>query len=193
MPFDSMEHMKHYCITGGIGSGKSYVCRLMEQRGIKIYDTDNAARRLIDTSKDIHDRLVALIGPDTYIDGQYNTAAVTKFLLASEENKQAINHIVHPAVMQDFYDSGMQWMECAIIYEAHLEQYVDKVIAVVAPEDIRIQRVMNRDGISEEKATRWVYGQANQQEVAQRADYVIVNDGKTSLDEQIDKILENLG
>lgn len=184
--------MRRYCITGGIGAGKSYVCRLLKERGIKIYDTDKEARRLINTSKDIHDRLVALIGEDTYIDGKYNTAAVTQFLLASEENKQAINRIVHPAVIADFNRSGMEWMECAIIYEARLEQFVDKVIAVTAPREVRIRRIMERDSIPYDKAAQWVDGQISQDEVARKADYVIVNDGSSDLNRQVDDILKQL-
>lgn len=164
----------------------------MKKRGIDIYDTDKEARRLINTSPDIQQKLIALIGPDTYIDGKYNTAAVTKFLLASEDNKLAINSIVHPAVMKDFLNSGLQWMECAIIYEAHLEQYADIIVAVTAPENIRLQRIMQRDGISKEKALNWINGQINQDEVTQKADYVIINDGKAELEEQIDKILHAL-
>lgn len=189
-PSDSL--MKHYCITGGIGAGKSFVCDIMRRQGIRIYDCDKGARHLINTSGDIHDRLVRLIGPETYVDGRYNTAAVTKFLLKSEENKQAINAIVHPAVIDDFYASGMQWMECAIIHEAHLEQYVDKIIAVTAPREVRISRIMQRDGISYDRAAQWVDGQADQNDVAHRADYVIVNDGKTDLQEQINKIIRKL-
>lgn len=184
--------MRRYCITGGIGAGKSYVCRLLNERGIEIYDTDKGARHLINTSKDIHDRLVALIGNDTYVDGKYNTAAVTKFLLASEENKQAVNRIVHPAVIADFHSSGLEWMECAIIYEAHLEQYVDKVIAVTAPREVRIERIMKRDGIAYEKASQWVDGQSDQTQVARRADYVIVNDGTSDLNKQVDDMLEKV-
>lgn len=181
--------MKHYCITGGIGSGKSFVCKVLNNHGIEIYDTDKEARRLINTSPVIHDRLVALMGQETYVDGRYNTAHVTQFLLASEENKQAINAIVHPAVMEDFYASGMQWMECAIIYEAHLEHYVDKVVAVIAPEDVRIKRIMARDSINEERATQWVHGQINQDEVKSKADYVIVNDGQRDIEEQVKQLL----
>lgn len=181
-----------YCITGGIGTGKTHVCRLLEKRGIKVYDCDDGARRLIDTSPEIRQKLTELIGPEAYVDGRYNTAAVTQFLLASEERKQAINRIVHPAVIRDFYDSGMQWMECAIIYDANLEQYVDKVIAVTAPEDVRVERITKRDGISPERALQWIAAQTDQTKVAARADYVITNDGKTNLEEQIDKLIEEL-
>ena len=184
--------MRHICITGGIGAGKSYVCNMLRGRGIEIYDSDSEAKRLIATSPEIRERLTALIGPDTYVGGVYNKAVVAKFLLQSEENKQAINHIVHPAVMQDFYDSGMEWMECAILYEAHLEHYVDLVIAVTAPEEVRIERIMKRDNISREQAEAWLHKQIDQSLVAQRANYVIINDGTKDLNEQIENILKDI-
>lgn len=180
--------MKHYCITGGIGSGKSYVCKLLKEQGIDIYDCDSAAKRLMHSSTEIRQKLTELIGPDTYVDGKLNKAVVAQFLLASEANKQAINNIVHPAVMKDFYDSGIQWMECAILYEAHLEQYADKVVAVIAPEELRIKRIMKRDGITEEKAREWIEKQTPQDVVAERADMVIVNDEVTPLEQQIERI-----
>ena len=98
-------------ITGGIGSGKSYVCKKLEARGIQVYDCDSAAKRLIRTSPEIHERLTALIGPEAYDSkGSLNKGAVAKFLLASEENAKAIDAIVHPAVFRDFEESGLQWM-----------------------------------------------------------------------------------
>lgn len=179
-------------ITGGIGSGKSYVCRLLKQRGIDIYDCDAGAKRLMHSSADLQERLTALIGADTYVEGKLNKAVVAQFLLASEENKQAINRIVHPAVICDFYASGMNWMECAILYDAHLEDTVDKVVCVAAPEDVRVSRIMKRDGISEEKAAEWIQTQIGQDEITRRADYVIINDGKRDLEEQLDVLLDSL-
>lgn len=181
--------MKHYCITGGIGSGKSYVCNIMRQQGIAIYDSDSAAKVLMNTSEDLRRDITALIGPDAYLDGKINKAVVTKFLLDSAENKQALNAVVHPAVMRDYYNSGLQWMECAILYDAHLEAYVDKVVAVVAPEEVRIARIMQRDGITRERAQTWINAQTPQEVVASRADYVIINDGKEDLMAQISRLV----
>ncbi len=179
-----------YCITGGIGAGKSFVCRRLEAHGISIYDCDNGAKRLLATSTELKDALKRLIGNDAYNeDGSLNKAVVAKYLLASEEHKQSINAIVHPAVMNDFYASGMQWMESAILYEAHLEQYVDKVIAVYASADTRIGRIMQRDNISYEKAKEWVEKQMDQRLVTERADYVIINDNDSDVDKQIKDLL----
>ena len=179
-------------ITGGIGSGKSFVCQRLKTRGIEVYDCDSAAKRLIRTSNSIRGQLIQLIGEDAYIGESLNKVAVARFLLASESNAQAIDHIVHPAVFQDFMDSGMQWMESAILYESGINKLVDRVIVVTAPLEIRIQRVMQRDGITRENVEQWMQRQWSQEEVRKRADYEIVNDGIANIDVQIDKLLNKI-
>lgn len=179
-------------ITGGIGSGKSYVCQRLALRGIQVYDSDSAAKRLIRTSPDIQQHLTALIGPETYVDGQLNKAAVSRFLLSSEANAHAIDAIVHPAVFRDFEESGMEWLESAILYESGMERLVDRVIVVTAPEEVRIGRIVHRDGISREKAQQWLDRQWPQEEVIARADYQIINDGVADIDSQIDSILDSI-
>ncbi len=169
-------------ITGGIGSGKSYVCKLLAQRGIEVYDCDAAAKRLIRTSPRLRQQLKVLIG-------SLDKAAISRFLLASEENQQAVNAIVHPAVFQDFEESGMLWMESAILFESGADKLVDRVVVVTAPEEIRIQRVMQRDGITREKALQWLARQWPQEQVKARADFEIVNDGHADLNSQIERLL----
>ena len=172
-------------ITGGIGSGKSYVCRLLSQRGIAVYDCDAAAKRLIRTSPRLRQQLLELIG-------SLEKADISRFLLASEENQQAVNAIVHPAVFEDFEESGMQWMESAILFESGADKLVDKVVVVTAPEEVRIRRIMKRDSISREKALQWLERQWPQEQVRERADFEIVNDGETDLDAQVEKLLNKL-
>ena len=171
-------------IAGGIGSGKSYVCQALRQRGYEVYDCDAAAKRLIRTSPDIRRELTALIGPDTYDaeTGEFNKAAVARFLLASEANAQA--------VFRDFEASGLDWLESAIMFESGINRLMDIVIAVVAPKELRIQRVMERDHISREKVLEWMSRQYPQREVIQRADFVLVNDGKANIEHQLNKIIE---
>lgn len=173
-------------IAGGIGSGKSYVCKRLNRMGFEVYDCDRAAKRLIRTSPDIRRALTALIGPDTYTaDGQLNKKAVAEFLLASEANAQTIDAIVHPAVFRDFEESGLEWMESALMYESGIYRLVDRVIVVTAPEEVRIRRVMERDHISREKVLEWMSRQLPQDEVRRRADFEIINDGLTDIDQQI--------
>ena len=169
-------------ITGGIGSGKSYVCKLLAQRGIEVYDCDAAAKRLIRTSLHLRQQLKALIG-------SLDKAAISRFLLASEKNQQAVNAIVHPAVFQDFEESGMLWMESAILFESGADKLVDRVVVVTAPEEVRIERVMQRDGITREKALQWIARQWPQEQVKARADFEIINDGQADLNSQIERLL----
>ena len=177
-------------IAGGIGSGKSYVSQKIRDFGYEVYDCDNAAKRLINTSPDIRQKLTALIGPDTYTaEGLLNKRVVADFLLASEANGRAINDIVHPAVFRDFEESGMLFMESAIMYESGIYKLVDRVLAVVAPKEVRIQRVMARDNISREKVLEWMDRQMPQKELIHKADYVIVNDGQAEIDKQLKKII----
>ena len=178
-------------IAGGIGSGKSFVCQRIESLGFKVYDCDQAAKRLIQTSADIRTRLTSLIGPATYFDdGTLNKPEVARFLLASAQNAHAVDAIVHPAVFQDFLESGLQWMESALMFESGIYRYVDKVIAVVAPKEVRILRVMQRDNISREKVLEWMDRQMDQEEIIRRADYIIVNDGEKDIDKQLNKIIK---
>lgn len=169
-------------ITGGIGSGKSYVCQLLRAHGIEVYDCDQAAKRIISTSDDVRQQLLQLIG-------SLEKADIARFLLESESNAKQIDAIVHPAVFRDFEESGFQWMESAILYESGANQLVDRVVVVTAPEEVRIQRVMQRDGISREKALQWMQRQWPQADLLRRADYEIVNDGHADLNSQIEKLL----
>lgn len=186
-------------ITGGIGSGKSFVCKRLQLRGIDVYDCDAAAKRLINTDADIRRKLTALIGPEAYMsvpNGSIvgttptvlNKAAVARFLLDSESNAKAIDDIVHPAVFRDFQESGIEWMESAIMYESGIYRLVDRVIVVTAPLEVRIQRVMKRDGITREKVLEWMQRQWPQDEVRRRADYEIINDGQADIEAQIDHL-----
>jgi dephospho-CoA kinase len=173
-------------ITGGIGSGKSYVCKRLAKCGITVYDCDAAAKRLIRTSPILQEQIISLVG-------SLEKSAMSRFLLASEANQQAMNAIIHPAVFRDFEASGIEWMESAILFESGARELVDKVVVVTAPQDVRIQRIMLRDGITREKALQWISCQWSQDEVKAHADYEIINDGLADLDSQIEKILESLG
>lgn len=172
-------------ITGGIGSGKSYVCKRLQKHGITVYDCDAAAKRLIRTSPELQQQIIDLVG-------SLDKAAMSRYLLASEANQQAMNDIIHPAVFHDFEESGMQWMESAILFESGASKLVDKAVVVTAPQEVRIQRVMQRDGINREKVLEWMNRQWSQDKVKALADYEIVNDGQTDIDKQIEELLKDL-
>lgn len=172
-------------IAGGIGAGKSYVCKILETHGIDIYDCDSAAKRLLRSDAVLQQQLKDLVG-------SLDKAAISHYLLESEEHQRAVNGIIHPAVFRDFEESGMQWMESAIMYESGIYRLVDRVVVVTAPLEVRIQRIMQRDGISRSQAMQWIGRQLPQDEVRARADYEIVNDGSSDLKTQVDELLKNI-
>lgn len=187
-----MNNLPRIAITGGIGSGKSYVCKLLADRGIKVYDCDAAAKRIMATDTALQANLNAVVGEEVFIDGILQKPILAKFLLASEANKQAINDVVHPAVAADFIASNYQWLESAILFDAKFNERInfDYIVCVIAPEDVRIERIAQRDGISHEQALQWIKHQMPQEEMEKKADFIIVNDGTSDLSAAIMSLFE---
>ena len=181
-------------ITGGIGSGKSYVCQILAMRGIKVYDCDAHAKLLMRTSIQLQKNLKLLVREHVYKEGVLQKAVLADYLLRADAHVQAVNNIIHPAVARDFEQSGMSWIESAILFDSRFYErtHIDKVVCVTAPIEVRIQRVMKRDAISREKTLDWINRQLPQEEVLKRSDYEIINDGIQSLDQQIDFLLTQL-
>lgn len=185
---------KRIAVTGGIGAGKSYVCRLLQHYGIAVYDSDTAAKRLMAESESLRKSLQALVGNDVYKDNVLQKAVLAQFILNSESNKQAVNNIVHPAVADDFLASGLHWLESAILFDSGFYHRVsfDAVVVVTAPLAVRLRRIVQRDSISPSRALAWVNKQWPQEELIRRADFQIVNDGCRNLIPQIEQVLRQL-
>lgn len=181
-------------ITGPIGSGKSYVCRELARHGIDVYDCDAAAKRLMRQDRSLQHALQSLVGEEVYREGTLQKAVLARFILSGESQKQAVNDVVHPAVAIDFEQSGMDWLESAILFESGFRRRtrLDRVVCVTAPEELRIRRVMERDHIDKDKVRQWVTAQMSQKEMMELSDYVIVNDGEQNVAVQIERILDNL-
>ena len=184
----------HIAITGGIGSGKSFVCDILRRRGFGVYDCDAAAKRLMATDKDLQRELSQLVGNGVYSNGVLQKSVLAQFILESEDNKQAVNHIVHPAVAADYLSSGCQWLESAILFDANFDQRVtfDIIIGVVAPDEVRTERIMTRDGISREQALQWIGCQMPQETVARLCDYIISNGTGDDVEAQVEEICMKL-
>lgn len=172
-------------ITGGIGSGKSYIARqLTEHFSIPVYDCDRAARRLMVESPEVHEALVRLLGEEAYTpEGELCKPVVASYLFASAAHAAQVNAIVHPAVKADFLrwsqvHEGVVALESAILVEASFQDVVDCLLVVSAPEAIRLHRAIQRDGAGEEEIRRRMGQQATQQTLLQVADFVIINDGR---------------
>ena len=186
-------------LTGGIGCGKSYVAKLLNKRGIPVYDSDTEAKQLSNTSKIIRDGLIALTGiEDLYADGVLNRKMLAEFLFASKDNARNVEKIIHPGVKADFalwaesQNTQFCVIESAILIESGFTDTVDCVVVVDAPLDLRINRCIERDSTTKEKVLERISAQMSQEEKYRIADYVIFNDNVSDLDKQIDALLEFL-
>ena len=168
-------------VTGGIGSGKSTVCRLFAARGIAVYDTDAAAKRLMAEDAALRRAIEARFGEESYQEGALNRPWLARQVFGDEAALQALNRLVHPAVIADFerwateQQGAYVVVESAILYEAGRDQVVDKVVAVLAPERLRIERAMQRDGATEEQIRSRMAAQLSDEELHRRADVSLVN------------------
>ena len=186
-------------ITGGIGSGKSYISNILQEYGIPIYNTDDEAKRLMVSDEGIRRDLVALLGEDVYVEGTLNKSLLASYLFADAENAARINGIVHPRVKLDFCrwleqhtDKEIVGMECAILFEAGFDDAVDSVVMVYAPEDLRVERAMKRDHATEAQIRARIAAQLDDEEKRKRADYVIYTDGSIPLDSQLSTLIAQL-
>lgn len=168
-------------ITGGIGSGKSTVCRLFAQRGIAVYDSDSEAKRLMAEDADLRSALIGRFGADVFPDGTLDRARLSACVFSDSQALADLNALVHPAVMRDFdawaeRQSGPYViLESAILFEAGLQGRVDKSVAVLAPTELRVRRACQRDGCEETRIRERIAVQMTDDALCESADYTIVN------------------
>ena len=188
-------------LTGGIGSGKSTIAQQLRAMGYPVYDTDSQAKRLIQSDPHVREQITALFGTEVYQDGVYQTALVAQRVFADPVLLSRLNAIVHPAVRADILrwsssltslpnnliassphrlsgeseGAPIAFIECAILYQAGFDTLCDKVVAVTAPEDIRLARAVARDHSTIEKVRSRMQAQATEQDRL-RANIIINND-----------------
>ena len=191
--------MIKFAITGGIGSGKSYVSSLLEERGIPIYNADLESKRLTVQDGGIRKELVALLGEDIYQGATLNKPLLASYLFANSDNAVKVNSIIHPRVKDDFRrwvesqkDVPLVGLESAILYESGFDDVVDQVVMVYAPEAVRLQRAMKRDNTTEEQVRARMSAQMDDEEKRSKADFVLMNDGIMPLDVQLDDLVRFL-
>ena len=191
-------------LTGGIGSGKSVIANQLRQMGYSVYDTDSEAKRLIMEDVHVREQIEHLFGKDVYRNGVYQTDMVAQQVFANPSLLARPNAIVHPAVHQDIirwvskqnspsFKKGkgvsLLFIECAILYQAGIDQFCDKVVAVTAPEQVRLERVIARDHSDKER----VYARMRVQDVDKVmlcADIILNNDGRTPIPTLCEEILK---
>jgi len=190
-------------ITGGIGSGKTTVCRIFhEALGIPIFYADIWAKKLLNFDPELRKGIMELFGTEAYTEnGEYNRAYVAQIAFADSNKLSALNALVHPAVEaesmewhQNQAESGCPYTlkEAALIVESGGHKHLDFLIAVTAPEPLRLQRVMERDHISEEQVRARMRGQLPEAEKLKLADFIIINDGLQMLLPQVWEVHQSL-
>jgi dephospho-CoA kinase len=186
-------------ITGGIGSGKTTVANLFAKLGVPVFFADSETRTLQNTDAELRARLIATFGTEAYLpNGMLDRAYLARIVFADKAALQKINSIVHPAVARHFaawcaaHEGNVYILkEAAILFESGSNTGLDGVIAVTAPEALRIERVMQRDSITEEEVRKRMANQWPEEEKLKRANWIIYNDGR-ALEPQVEEIHRTL-
>lgn len=185
-------------LTGGIGSGKSTVCAMLRERGVAVYSSDERAKELMNSDSTIKERIIARFGAESFEDGVLNRAYLAQRVFASEEELAALNAIVHPRVMEDFEawaesaEGEYVVLESAILFESGFDSKVDMVVAIMAPEELRIERAMQRDGVTKEQVVERMRRQLSDEERCLRSKYAIVNIELEELEEDVEQLHRRL-
>lgn len=180
-------------ITGGIGSGKTTVCRIFETLGVPVYYADDEARGLYVNSPELKQEIIASFGEQAYLpDGNINKSYLRELAFGNPETGRLLNAIVHPHVFRHYEawceqhaDHDYTLKEAAILFESGSYQRLHTVIGVAAPLETRILRTMERDGISREAVLERINRQMPQDELLKRCRFIINNDGEHSLISQV--------
>ncbi|MFK8009329.1 MAG: dephospho-CoA kinase [Saprospiraceae bacterium] len=188
--------MKKIGITGGIGSGKTTVCKIFESLGIPVYYADDRAKALMTENKELVNGIKNLLGDESYFDnGALNRQYIASIIFKDKKKLEQMNGLVHPAVAKD----GILWQqsqllvpytlkEAALLIESGSFQALDYLITVWASKETRIQRVIKRDGSSREEVEARIDKQMSEFEKLKLAQFVIINDGEKSLVQQVQRL-----
>ncbi|MEG0454365.1 MAG: dephospho-CoA kinase [Bacteroides sp.] len=186
-------------ITGGIGSGKSVVSRLLEVMNIPIYISDEEAKSLTVAHPLIRQELGVLLGDEIYQGGKLNKTLLASYLFGHPDHARVVNSIIHPRVKEHFRSwvsahnaYSIIGMESAILYESGFADEVDVVVMVYAPLEIRIARAMKRDGVSRELITKRIDSQMSDEVKRSQADFTIINDDERPLIPQVLELISFL-
>lgn len=185
-------------LTGGIGSGKSMVARILSLMGCAVFSSDEVARQVY-FDAEVKKKVIDLLGPEVYKSNtEINRAYIGTKIFSDTDLLKKLNAIIHPAVGEKFSEFVKQnpdsiiVKETALLFEAGIDKEVDLVVTVAADEDIRIQRVMQRDGLTREDVMKKMKSQLSQEEKIKRSQMVIYNNGSDSLIEQCLQMLKKL-
>jgi dephospho-CoA kinase len=190
--------MKFIGITGGIGSGKSFVAQIIERMGYPVYYADKEARILMNSHPIISESLIDWFGTEIYSNGELNREKMAICIFHDEKMRSKVNQLVHPLVREAFVNwassqnKPLVFNEAAILYETDAYKKFHEIILVTAPLSLRITRVMKRDGISEEQIRDRMEAQWSDDKKLSFGPYEIINDNRLPLLSQIEEVIEQL-
>lgn len=189
---------KRLGITGGIGSGKTTVCRIFSVLGVPVFVADTVARELMQDDRDIREELNNIAGKDLYISGSLDRKELARLIFNRPDLLKRVNAAVHPAVLRNFEtwasgkDSPYVIMESAILFEAGADSLLDRVVTISAPVEERIARVMGRNDLSREEVIGRINNQLEDEEREEQSYYVINNSDNEMIIPEILKIHEDM-
>ncbi|MCO5260071.1 MAG: dephospho-CoA kinase [Crocinitomicaceae bacterium] len=184
-------------ITGGIGSGKSKVCQLIEELGYPVYYSDVESKKIVNAHPKVRQQLIALLGEDVYLNNELNRPFLASKIFNNDFLREKVNQIIHPIVQFEFkkwletQNNSIVFNEAAIMIEVGTYKELDFIVLVTAPEELKIKRVMERDGVTKEEVVLRMSKQLSDEEKIKYADFVIYNDG-ASLKEQIEELFKQI-
>jgi len=190
--------MKKIGLTGGIGSGKTYVSSILKAMGFPVFSSDESAKSLMQYDPEIKKELIKIFGPTVYINGEFNSAVLAGAIFSDDTLRSKINALIHPAVRRDFDQWAKKqkqllvFNEAAILCETGAYAEFDACILVSAPDEIKIKRIMERNSCSRADAEARMAAQWNDVEKRKCCDYEIMNSGDRPLLIQVEQILDSL-
>jgi dephospho-CoA kinase len=168
-------------ITGGIGSGKTTVCKVFSVLGIPVFSADEEAKRILDNEREIQKKISEAAGKDLYISGSLDRKELARLIFNNRDLLEKVNGIIHPAVFEYFgdwvqmQDSPYVIMEAAILFESGAARMMDKIVTVVTPVEERIERLLRGNKFTREQITERIRNQIDDGERISQSDFVIFN------------------
>jgi len=179
-------------LTGGIGSGKTLVCSIFEKLRVPVYHADEAARRLMNSDAGLMENIRKMFGDQAYSREGLNRPYLAGLVFGNEERLSGLNNLVHPVVRDDFKrwtgqqgDAAYVIEEAAILFESGASKEMGLTVLVYAPEEVRIRRVMERDGVSREEVLKRMRHQMSEEKLMEMADHHLLNDGTAMILPQV--------
>lgn len=188
-------------ITGGIGSGKTYVCKLLELMNFSVFYSDAEAKNIQNSDPEVRTKLIALFGDECYTEEGLNRKYLAEIIFGNPSAKKQLEEIIHPKVAEAFAtwceekaatDDKIVFIESAILYESGFDKMVDKVIMVYADEETRIERSIKRDAAERKAIEERIKNQSSDKGKCKKADFVLYNNPNDYINKQLLNIVKEL-